>query len=365
MKQITKLLALSFLAMNQMSQKISNFHADILRNTQLGKMCASRQLFCNRYEIISILGRGGFGVTFLAKNVRLPGHPLCVIKQLCPHMNNPKKLARARERSTKEAKILGRVGSHSQIPMLLDYFEINGEFYLVQEHISGCNLAQEVRKTGPKNEASVKQFLREILPVLKYVHNNHVIHRDLKPHNLLHCQDDGRLVLIDFGAVKEEVAQVNHIYPNKQEQTSFIGTMGFAAPEQLSLHPVYASDIYAMGVTCLYLLTGKPPLEFDYDPITGELNWQEHIDVTPHFAHILNKMLKTSVEERFQSAQEVLDALGMESYLPSLANCLTTQRLGTAQNYSSEHDTQQYLSPVSRQAQAIRKWRTKLKAKIC
>ncbi len=351
--------------MNQMSQKISNFHADILQNTQLGRMCASQKLFCDRYEIISILGRGGFGVTFLAKNVRLPSHPLCVIKQLCPQMNNPQKLARARKRFAKEAKILGQVGSHSQIPMLLDYFEINGEFYLVQEYISGCNLAQEVKRTGVKNEASVKQFLREILPVLQYIHNNHIIHRDIKPHNLLHCQDDGRLVLIDFGAVKEEIAPVNDIYGNTQEQTSFIGTIGFAAPEQLSLHPVYASDIYAMGVTCLHLLTGKPPLEFEYDPVTGELCWQQYIDVTPHFAHILNKMLKISVEERFQSAQEVLEALGMESYLSTLTNCLSTQRLGTVQTYSRDDNIQQYLSPVSRTAQAIRQWRTKLKTKIC
>ncbi|WP_088239950.1 serine/threonine-protein kinase [Calothrix rhizosoleniae] len=352
--------------MNQMSQKISNFRTDILQNTQLGRICASGKLFCDRYEIISILGRGGFGVTFLAKNVRLPGHPLCVIKQLCPQMNNPQKLARARKRFAKEAKILGQVGSHSQIPMLLDYFEINGEFYLVQEYISGLNLSQVVKKTGVKNEVSVKQFLRQILPVLQYIHNNHVIHRDIKPHNLLHCQDDGRLVLIDFGAVKEEIAQVNDIYENKQQQTSFVGTMGFAAPEQLSLHPVYASDIYAVGVTCLYLLTGKPPLEFDYDSVTGELCWQQYIDLTPHFTYILNKMLKICVEERFQSAQEVLVALSMESELPTLTDCLSSQRLSMVHTTHSQDDNiQQYLPPVSRTAQAIRQWRTKLKTKIC
>ncbi len=353
--------------MNQMSQKISNFHADILRNTQLGRMCLFQQLFCDRYEIIRILGRGGFGVTFLAKNVRLPGHPPCVIKQLSPQKNHPKKLVSARKRFEQEAKILGQVGNHSQIPMLLEYFEIEGEFYIVQEYINGHTLAGEVRRTGVKSEACVKQFLQEILPVLQYVHNNHVIHRDIKPHNLLRCEDDGRLVLIDFGAVKQELVKVNNCSLNKKEQTNFVGTMGFAPPEQLSLHPVYASDIYAVGITCLYLLTGKAPLEFDYDPVTSELCWQQHIDLSPHFARIIDKMLKISVEERFQSAQEVLDALGMESYLPILKNCLSSQRLGThnitPNTYSQDENVEQYLSPVSRRAKAIRQWKARSKAR--
>lgn len=350
--------------MNQMSQQIANFHADI-RNTQLGRMFISQKLFCDRYEIISILGRGGFGVTFLAKNVRLPGNTLCVIKQLCPQMNHPKKLANAKKRFEKEAKILARVGTHSRIPMLLDYFEVHGEFYLVQEYISGCTLAQEVRHTGVKNEAGIKQFLWEILPVLQYIHNNHAIHRDIKPQNLLRCQDDGRLVLIDFGAVKEELVQMNQDYSQRFEQTSFIGTVGFAPPEQLSLRPVYASDIYAVGVTCLYLLTGKPPLEFEYDALTGELCWQNHVDISPGLTQILNKMLKISVEERFQSAQEVLSALSMESELPNLTNCLVTQKLGSHQTHNQDENQQQYLSPVSRKAQAIRRWRAKLEARTC
>ena len=150
-----------------------------------------------------------------------------------------------------------------KFPMLLDYFQGNGEFYLVQEYVQGYTLAREVRQNGPKSEAAVKQFLQELLPVLQYLHQNHVIHRDIKPQNLLRCEDDRRIVLIDFGAVKEKLVDACENSLNKPTTTNFVGTVGFAPPEQFSLRPVYASDIYAVGVTCLYLLTGKAPLEFD------------------------------------------------------------------------------------------------------
>ncbi|MEB3215517.1 MAG: serine/threonine-protein kinase [Nostocales cyanobacterium 94392] len=350
--------------MNRFSQKISNFHSDLLTNTKLGQLCGSKTLFRERYAILRILGRGGFGVTFLARNVTLPGHPLCVIKQLCPKVNSPKTWEKAKERFEKEAKTLGQLGNHCQIPMLLDYFEMGEEFFLVQEYVRGCTLTREVRRNGALSEAAVKQFLHEILPVLQYVHKNHVIHRDIKPHNLLRCDDDGRLVLIDFGAVKEELALVGELVEKTTVTTNFVGTMGFAPPEQFSLRPVYSSDIYALGVTCLYLLSAKAPLEFDYDTNTGEICWQKHIKVSEHFAKILDKMLKVSVRERFKSADEVMFALGIESHLPHLNNCLTTKPLGIQNKPSSFEDNySSYLPPFARTAIAIREWKAKLKSR--
>lgn len=344
--------------MNSFSTKSSNSHAEILQQTKLGQLF-SNQLFRGRYEILRILGRGGFGITFLAKDAVLPGNPLCVIKQLCPKVTNSKSWERTCLRFELEAKTLGKLGSHSQIPMLLDYFKVNGEFYLVQEYIPGSTLEQHVRRTGIKSEAAVKQFLLEILSVLQYVHKNHVIHRDIKPQNLLRCEDDGRLVLIDFGAMKEKLVHASNTSMN-QTNTNFIGTMGFAPPEQFSLRPVYASDIYAVGVTCLYLLTGKAPLEFDCN-LEGEICWQQYVNVSNHFAQILGKMLKISLEERFKSADEVMCSLSMESYLPMLTNCLSTQRFKGDTITTS--DSQGYKSPVARNASAIREWRNKLKAR--
>jgi serine/threonine protein kinase len=345
--------------MNRFSTKVSNFHDDILEETQLGQLCGSKLLFRDRYEILRILGRGGFGVTFLAKNMTLPGNPNCVIKQLCPKVTKPKSWQRACLRFEKEAKALGKLGNHSQIPMLLDYFDMNGEFFLVQEYIRGSTIAREIRKTGPKDEAGVKQFLREILPVLQYVHKHRVIHRDIKPHNLLRCDDDGRLVLIDFGAVKEElVKSVDN--PSKSATTNFVGTMGFAPPEQFSLRPVYASDIYAVGVTCLFLLTGKAPLEFDYDAHNGEIAWQKEVKISEHFAKVLSKMVKIPLEERYKTTEDVMWDLGMEIYLPTLNNCLSSQRLGASNISNSQENPEGYASPMARTAQAIREWRAKL-----
>jgi len=349
--------------MNHFSPKISHSHEEILQQSPLGQRCGSQTLFRDRYEILRMLGRGGFGVTFLAKDVVLPGSPLCVIKQLCLKTTNSNSWKLAGDRFEKEAKILGLLGRHSQIPMLLDYFEANGEFYLVQEYVRGYTLAQEVRRTGSKGEASVKQFLQELLSVLRYVHKNHVIHRDIKPQNLLRCEDDGRLVLIDFGAVKEEIIHASKSALDKIPTTHFVGTVGFAPPEQFSLRPVYASDIYAVGVTCLYLLTGKTPLEFDYDSKTGEIYWQKEVNISGNFAEILGKMLKISIEDRFQSVDDVIWALGMETHLPSLANCLTTQRFKDDTRMTSEEISPGYQTPVTKTAHAIREWRAKLKAR--
>jgi serine/threonine-protein kinase len=325
-------------------------------------MCGSQELFRDRYKIVKILGRGGFGITFLAKNAVLPGQPLCVIKQLCPKVTSAKSWEKACQRFEKEAKALGQLGSHPQIPMLLDYFEVYGEFYLVQEYIRGYTLAREVRRNGPKNEVTVKQFLQEFLPVLQYLHQHHVIHRDIKPQNLLRCEDDQRFVLIDFGAVKEELINAGEDSSNKNATTNFVGTMGFAPPEQLSLHPVYASDIYALGVTCLYLLTGKAPLEFEYDPNTGEICWQKEVNVSDTFANILGKMVKISLRERFKTAHDVIRALELENYVPSLTNCLTNQPL-RSKNQTKAEVSQIYVSPVKRTAIAIRKWKEKLQNK--
>ncbi|MTJ14091.1 serine/threonine protein kinase [Anabaena sp. UHCC 0187] len=344
--------------MNRFSQNIINLHDYTLRHTQLGQICGSQVLFRERYHILRILGRGGFGITFLAKDAILPGNPLCVIKQLCPRVSNPKSLRKACQRFEKEAKTLAQLGSHSQIPMLIDYFECNGEFYLVQEYVHGHTLAREVRRNGNKNETEVKSFLQEILPVLNYIHQNRVIHRDIKPQNLLRCQNDQRIVLIDFGAVKEKLIDTYGNSVNKSVSTNFIGTNGFAPPEQLSLRPVYASDIYALGITCIYLLTGKGPLDFEYDLGTGEICWQKEISISDDFAQVLGKMVKVSLAGRFKTAKDVMIDLGWGRYSANLNSCLT-QQLPKNSSVNSSEESQIYTSPAIRAAMAIRKLKSR------
>jgi serine/threonine-protein kinase len=237
----------------------------------------------------------------------------------------------AKELFEREAETLGKVGIHPQVPRLLDYFEDSQQFYLVQEYVKGHNLHQEVKKRGPFSEAGIKQFLSELLPILKYIHEQKVIHRDIKPANLIRRQTDRKLVLIDFGAVKN---QVNTVIANTNSQTAFtnfaVGTQGFAPPEQMAMRPVYASDIYAVGITCLYLLTGRSPKDIEIDVNTGELLWEKLVKVSPQFAQVLKTMLEVSVRHRYKSAQEVMDALDMTAYSDSLAQSLITAPVVTS-----------------------------------
>lgn len=341
---------------------LSNFRTEADDQPHLMQLCGSKQRFRDRYEILRTLGRGGFGITFLARDVALPGQPFCVIKQLCPKISDPASLRKACQRFEQEARTLSKLGSHAQIPQLLDYFEIKGEFFLVQEYVRGDTLSKEVKRSGTLSEIAVKQLLRELLPLLQYVHSNRVIHRDIKPPNIIRCRDDGRLVLIDFGAVKEHISQTDTA-GLKPSTTQFVGTVGFAPPEQLASRPVYSSDLYALGVTCLYLLSGKSPLEFDYEFVTGEVSWRDQVTVSDHFGTVLSKMLKIAPQERYQSAKEVLRALDLEPYLDNLVYCMNVKPKPFDNHTTEENDPTSYTPAIVRRAAAIRDWRAKLKAR--
>ena len=318
--------------------------------------CGTKLLLRDRYRVLHALGQGGFGATYLARDEVLPGQPNCVIKQLRPNTTAPHVMQMARELFEREAETLGRIGNHPQVPRLLDYFEANQEFYLVQEYVSGATIQQEVKRNGCFSELTVKQFLSEILPVLDYVHSQQVIHRDIKPANLIRRSHDQKLVLIDFGAVKNHVqATVNQASENTAFTSFAIGTPGFAPPEQMAMRPVFASDIYALGVTCIYMLSGKAPKDMSYDPSTGELLWRQYMNISDHFAAVLTKMLDSSVRHRYQNPTDVFRALDLEPYLDSLSNSLNTvNRNHSTVSGAALPDSRTPLSPAVRTALAIK-----------
>ncbi|MEB3210807.1 MAG: serine/threonine-protein kinase [Leptolyngbyaceae bacterium] len=339
-----------------------------LTHTERCQACGTPLILNGKYRILQELGQGGFGATFLAIDESLPGKPHCVIKQLRPATSTPHVLQMARDLFKREAKTLGKIGDHPQVPRLLDYFDRNQEFYLVQEYISGSTLQQEVKRSGPFSEAGVKQFLSEILPMIQYIHSQQVIHRDIKPANLIRRNQDKKLVLIDFGAVKDKVNPARAAASEETALTSYaIGTPGYAPPEQMAMRPTYASDIYALGVTCLYLLTGKAPKDMDYDPTTGEILWENHVHVSQHFAGVLRQMLEVSVRHRFQSATDVLRSLDLVPYMDSLADSMVTARptrpnAGGGSNTSMPNSTSSrdmHSSPTARLAAQIRARKSK------
>lgn len=341
--------------------KLSDYRDASGRQSRRRQLHKPGDMFRERYRIVKVLASGGFGVTYLVQDGGIPGSPLCVIKQLCPKVSNPMALERAKRRFRKEAKVLAKVGSHSQIPRLLDYFTINDGFYLVQEYIPGQVLTREVRRSGPYGEREVKQFLREILPVLKFIHRCRIIHRDIKPPNIIRCADDGRLVLIDFGAVRECLGDLGDGNSYQIPITQFVGTPGFAPPEQQALRPTYASDIYALGMTCLFLLTTKTPVEFDSDPKTGAILWEHLVDASRHFSGVLNKMLCPDVVDRYESVEEVMRALLLEEHLDALTPGLSHQPRVEPSPVEDELElaANGYLTPIQRQAIAIRRWRSR------
>lgn len=322
------------------------------RRSALLAMCGTSHVFEGRYRILKAIGKGGFGITFLARDVQLPSKPLCVIKQLCPKLRDRAALLRAQKRFEREARILGELGGHAQIPTLINYFEHDGEFFLVQEYVRGSTLSRLVKQQGIWSERDVRAFLGEILPLLTYVHDHKVIHRDIKPPNLMRCRTTGRLVLLDFGAVKECVA-MDQEDTYRAATTHFVGTMGFAPPEQLALRATYATDVYAVGVTCIFLLTGKSPAKLGADPSTGEIMWRDKVSISQPMARIIEGMVNVSLRDRYRSANEVLKMLDVEEFRGELEQCMHRQ----GPNPEDSDQGSGYISPSARMASSIRDWR--------
>ncbi len=260
-----------------------------------------------RYRILHPLGEGGFGVTYKAVD-QDTFDSLCVVKRLRPLSTDPYTLATARKLFEREAKVLNRLNHFDQVPRLLAHFEQDQDFYLVQEFVAGHDLSRELIPGKPLGEAEVLQLLRDILEILRHVHAHQIIHRDIKPANLMRRDADGKLVLIDFGAVKE-VGRLVSPAPGQTQLATVIGSVGYIAPEQLNGKPQPCSDLYAVGVLAIQALTGRPPQKIRDDPRTGQLIWRDLVQVSEELAEILDRMICPRWQERFQSAAEVLEAL--------------------------------------------------------
>ena len=310
-------------------------------NVQVCQACGGNLRLNGRYQILGTLGKGGFGATFAAADVGLQGTPICVVKQLKPATDDPNVFKMAKQLFEREAQALAKLGVHPQIPTLFSYFEENQEFYLVQEYVKGNNLHQEVKKNGPFSEEGVKQFLSELLPILTYIHSEKVIHRDIKPANLIRSQADQKLVLIDFGAVKNDANSVLAASSSPQTAlTNFaIGTAVFAPPEQMAMRPVYASDIYALGMTAIYLLTGMSLKDIECNNQTGEMDWQKYVSVSDSFATVLKKMTELAIRYRYKSAEEVLDALNILPYEEGMMQGLISGPVSTSFSSKSQGET--------------------------
>lgn len=273
------------------------------------------KLLGGRYQVLEVLAQGGFGQTYIAKDMHRPGSPQCVVKHLQPTTANSRFLQNARRLFHSEAEILEKLGDHDQIPRLLAYFEENQEFYLVQEFIQGHTLTAQLQPGKRWSESQVYQLLQEILVILVFVHSHGAIHRDIKPDNIIR-RSDGKLVLVDFGSVKQAWTQVitaheqtNSIFVNHLSPTIAIGTPGYMPTEQGRGKPQPNSDIYALGMIAIQALTGINPTQLLEESDTGEIVWQHQVNVSGAIASVITKMVRYNFKNRYQTATEALTAV--------------------------------------------------------
>lgn len=272
---------------------------------------------------MKLISQGGIGRTFLAVDEQETTK--CIIKQFFPQNQGTNNAEQALELFRQEAQRFWELGHHPQIPQLLAYFEPdqqaggNNAAAIVQELIEGESLAQKLKLTSAFSEIEVKQILKELLPILQFVHEHNIIHRDINPENIIRrklnltasslgSSKEGELVLVDFSAAK---------FTSKTalaKTGTVIGSAAYISPEQMRGKAVPSSDLYSLGVTCIHLLTDIHPFDL-FNSFEGVWVWQDYLtnSVSPQLIKILNKMLEDTVKNRYQSASEVLKDLEPEA----------------------------------------------------
>jgi formylglycine-generating enzyme required for sulfatase activity len=270
------------------------------------RACGAKLLLGDRYRAVRLIAQGGFGRTFLGIDQYKPSQPKCAIKQFAPQGQG--NLEKAAELFKQEAMRLEELGKHDRIPELLAYCEQDGQQYLMQEFIDGHDLGTEIAQQGTFDQAKVEHLLRNLLPVLQFIHAGGVIHRDIKPENIIRRHSDGQLVLVDFGAAKYAIGSA------LLRTGTSIGSAEYIAPEQARGKAVFASDLYSLGVTCIYLLTGVSP--FDLIDGNNAWIWRSHLKgkaIAPSLGKTIDRLIAHAVNHRYQSIDRVLADLNPTS----------------------------------------------------
>jgi serine/threonine protein kinase len=286
-------------------------HPENTDDREVCRSCGSKLLLAGRYLPLQLIGQGGFGKTFLAIDQQIPSQPQCVVKQLGIAHFSQEVLSKATELFYQEAQRLDELGHHPQIPRLLANFPQEQSFYLVQEFIAGETLHNLFNQTGEFTEPQIWSLLTKLLPVLQFIHEKNIIHRDIKPGNIMLRSTDQLPILIDFGIAKV-------LAETESNQTgTIIGTQDYMPPEQAFGKVFPASDLYSLGVTCLFLLTGERWRDM-FDFREDRWLWQSYLPrgyrVSDRLEQVLYKLIHHKLNQRYQSAQQVIaDLQGEEN----------------------------------------------------
>jgi len=251
------------------------------------------------YQVLSVLGMGGMGTTFLVQPKNDIGlkPQLQVLKEMNADMET---IPKAQELFKREARML-RSLSHPGIPRLYNFFTENTKQYLVMELIHGQDLDRWVHQRGPLPPAQALRWMIQICDILNYIHCHTppIIHRDLKPGNILVRNRDNQVFLIDFGAVKEA-----SLVPGTR-----IAVEGYSAPEQGLGRPTIHSDLYGLGATLIFLITGQSPLQFYKNLGHGyRIELANILSIPTPIKTVIERVTHPHPERRFQSAQDLKQA---------------------------------------------------------
>ena len=306
-----------------------------------------------RYRILQQIGVGGFGLTYLAEDLQLQTRPKTVVKHLRPQITDAETLELANRLFQQEAEILYRLGGHPNIPSLIAHFKENGEFFLVQEFIEGHTLDREFQGGRKYNQKEIIQFLGQTLEILSFVHSQKVIHRDVKPANLIRRSSDGNIFLIDFGAVKQVGAAPRAADVNPAIAGVAIGSHGYMPMEQMAGNPNFSSDLYALGLIAIEALTGVKPLDLPRNGTLGEFVWSNKAQLSPELERFISKLVRMDFKQRFVSANEALASLnaiaaniGFFSSRPQTSSVMTVQPIASNQNYQPRAATPPPVNPA-------------------
>ena len=258
-----------------------------------------------QYRVLSVLGTGRCGKTYLAEDNKATAEPRCVIKQFEPEAKDTLSLRKAKYLFAREVKILQILGKSDRIPTLLAYFHSEAKFYLVHEFIDGTDLTAELNSGVPWSAPEVVALLRELLEIVEVAHREKVIHQDIKPTNIIRRKADRKLILIDFGSVKKIYNQIAN-EEGRTQLTVPIGTPGYMAPEQKSIRSKLASDVYAIGAIGIYALTGVKPVDIPIKYETETLQWRSLAQVDEKLGQILDRMVSPNLKQRYGTASEAL-----------------------------------------------------------
>ncbi|MEM9273715.1 MAG: serine/threonine-protein kinase [Cyanobacteria bacterium P01_F01_bin.143] len=271
----------------------------------------SGNIIQERYSIINQLGEGGSGITYAAQDLT-KGTTVAIKVLSLNQLEDWKKI----ELFEREAKILRQL-EHPSIPEYLDYFQLeteeNSSFYIIQQLAPGKSIASLINAGWQPEESEIKAIAEQVLEILVYLQQltPPVIHRDLKPQNIIYQPDTGNLFLVDFGAVQDT-------YHHTVMGSTVVGTYGYMAPEQFRGGAVLATDLYSLGCTLLFLLTLKSPAELPQENL--KLNFRKQAKLNRNFAKWLDKLVAPDICDRFPKAEDALKVLHDKNLISNYKN---------------------------------------------